>query len=401
MKRLLLAGAVAAIAATALLAGGTLRREDGASAAPSSRQLVRLGFRELDAARRTGEPGHYTRSEQALRRALDAEPNDAEALIGLASLANSRHHFREGLALARRVQGLSPDTALVYGVIGDSLIELGRYDEAFRNFERLGAVKPGLTAYSRISYARELLGYTDGAIAAMQLAVDSAGDAGEPSAWARTQLGKLYFSKGRTAEAERQYRLALGSYPEYVHALDALAHVEAARGRFAHAISLERRAVKQTPLPQFVGALGDLYRSSGRPAAARAQFRLVGVLDRLFVANGVATDLELALFNVDHGVRIRESLDRARRAQRERPSIEADDVLAWALARNGQCGQGLRFSTRALRLGTRDAPKFFHRGMIERCLGHELEAKRWFRRALRTNPNFSLVWAPVARKALS
>jgi tetratricopeptide (TPR) repeat protein len=154
-------------------------------------------------------------------------------------------------------------------------------------------------------------------------------------------------------------------------------------------------------LPQFVGALGDLYRSSGRPAAARAQYRLVGVLDRLFVANGVATDLELALFNVDHGVRLRESLDRARRAQRERPSIEADDVLAWALARNGQCGQGLRFSTRALRLGTRDAPKFFHRGMIERCLGHELEAKRWFRRALRTNPNFSLVWAPVARRALS
>jgi hypothetical protein len=39
--------------------------------------------------------------------------------------------------------------------------------------------------------------------------------------------------------------------------------------------------------------------------------------------------------------------------------------------------------------------------MIERCLGHELEAKRWFRRALRTNPNFSLIWAPVARKALS
>jgi len=400
VKRLLLAGAVAAIAATALLAGGTLRHEDGA-AAPSSRQLVRLGLRELDAARRNGEPAHYTRAERALSQASAAEPNDVEALIGLASLANTRHRFREGLALARRVQGLSPDTALVYGVIGDSLVELGRYDEAFRNFDRLGELKPGLTAYSRISYARELLGYTDGAIAAMQLAVDSAGDAGEPSAWARTQLGKLYFSQGRTTEAARQYRRALVAYPGYVHALDALAHVEAARGRFAKAIRLERRAVQQTPLPQFVGALGDLYRASGQPAAARAQYRLVGVLDRLFVANGVATDLELALFNVDHGVRLRESLDRARRAQRERPSIEADGVLAWALARNGRCGQALRFSKRALRLGTRDAPKFFHRGMIERCLGHELEAKRWFRRAVRTNPNFSLVWAPLAREALS
>src|SRR4029450_12578660 len=114
---------------------------------------------------------------------------------------------------------------------------------ASRSSQRLGELKPGLTAYSRISYARELLGYTDRAIAAMQLAVDSAADAGEPAAWARTQLGKLYFSEGRAAEAARQYRLALAEHPEYVHALDALAHVEAARGRFARAIRLERRAV--------------------------------------------------------------------------------------------------------------------------------------------------------------
>jgi hypothetical protein len=42
----------------------------------------------------------------------------------------------------------------------------------------------------------------------------------------------------------------------------------------------------------------------------------------------------------------------------------------------------------------------FHRGFIERCLGHEGDARRWFRLALDTNPHFSLRWAPVARKAL-
>ena len=31
----------------------------------------------------------------------------------------------------------------------------------------------------------------------------------EPTAWTHVQLGKLYFSQGRTAEAARQYRLAL------------------------------------------------------------------------------------------------------------------------------------------------------------------------------------------------
>jgi tetratricopeptide (TPR) repeat protein len=401
VRRALLAGAVAAIAATALLAGGALRTAGDASAAPTSRQLVRLGFRELDAARRTGEPSHYRRADAALQQALERQPNDPEALVGLASLANSRHQFRQGLTLARRAQRLAPATAVVYGAIGDSLIELGRYDEAFRTFDRLAELKPGLTAYARVSYARELLGQTEPAIEAMELAVDSAGGAGEPAAWSRTQLGKLYFSVGRVGPAEREFRAALAISPGYVHALDALAHTEVARGRLGSAISLERRAVAQTPLPQFVGFLGDLYSASGRPRLAREQARLVGALDRLFVANGVATDLELALYNVDHGVRLRESLVRARRALRQRPSVEAEGTLAWALARNGRCGEALRYSRRALRLGTLDAPKFFQRGMIERCLGREAASRRWFRRALRTNPHFSLVWAPVARRAVS
>jgi tetratricopeptide (TPR) repeat protein len=398
VTRLLLAGAVAAIAATALLAGGALRAGDDAAAAPTSRQLVRIGFRELDAARRTGEPSHYGRAEQALTEALAADGQDAEALVGLASLANSRHLFRDGLRLAREAQRLAPGTAVVDAVLGDALIELGRYDEAFRVFDRLAARKPGLTAYSRVSYARELLGQQAEATGAMRLAVDAAGDGGEPSAWSRTQLGKLYFSQGRLRAAAAQYRVALELQPGYVQALDALARVEAARGRLRVAASLERRAVEQTPLPQYAGFLGDLYRLRGLRRQAASQYRLVAAVDRLFAANGVATDLELSLFNVDHGFRLRESVARARRALAERPSIEAEGVLAWALARTGRCGEALRHSWRALRLGTLDAPKFFQRGMIERCLGRPAAAQRWFRRALRTNPYFSPMWAPVARR---
>jgi len=398
VRPFLLAGAVAAIVATALLAGGAVSREDDAAAAPTTRELVRLGLRELDTARRTGEPSRYARSEAALEQALEQDPAEVQALVGLASLANARHDFREGLALARRAHRLSPDTAVVYGAMGDALVELGRYRDAFETFDRLAELKPGIAAYSRVSYARELLGQTEGALEAMTLAVDAAGGRGETAAWALTQLGKLHFSRGRLERAEAEYRRALAALPGYVQALDALAHVQAARGRLRRAIELEQQAVQQSPLPQYVGTLGDLYRAAGRPGLAREQYRLVGAIDRLFVANGVETDLELALFNVDHGVRLGESLERARRARQARPSIEADDVLAWALVRNGRCGEALRYSRSALRLGTVDAAKFFHRGMIERCLGRPVEARSWFRKALRTNPDFSIRWAPVARE---
>ena len=126
----------------------------------------------------------------------------------------------------------------------------------------------------------------------------------------------------------------------------------------------------------------------------------IGVIQRLLVANGVKTDLETALFNVDHGIRLHASLALARLARRERPSIDGDDVLAWALERTGHCGEALRYSKRALRLGTLDALKFFHRGMSEGCLGRAAAKRAWLGRALRVNPQFSILWTPVAKRAL-
>jgi tetratricopeptide (TPR) repeat protein len=335
-----------------------------------------------------------------LRRALRLAPNDLIATSGLASLAASRHRFREALRLSQQAHALSPTTALTYGLLGDAKLELGRYQQAFADFDRLAQLKPSLAAYSRVSYARELLGRPDEAIAALEQALDAATGEAEPTAWTRVQLGKLYWSTGRLSAAAAQYRAALAAFPGYVHALDALAQVEGARGRFGHAIALERRAVDQTPLPQFVGYLGDLYTAAGRPALARRHYALVDVIGRLFVANGVKTDLETALFRADHGIRLRETLDLARLARTERPSVDGDDVLAWTLERNGRCGEALRHSKLALRLGTKDGLKLFHRGMIERCLGHTADGNRFLRRALALNPHFSLIWAPVARRAL-
>jgi tetratricopeptide (TPR) repeat protein len=192
--------------------------------------------------------------------------------------------------------------------------------------------------------------------------------------------------------------MALAHQPGYAAALDALAHVEAARGRLARAIALERRAATAVPLPQYVATLGALLDRTGHAGAAARQFTLVRAIDRLQRASGLRTALERALFDTDHGVDLPDALRLARIARAERPSIDADDVLAWALARNGRCAEALHYSRRALRLGTHDAVKLFHRGMIERCLGRQDDARRWFRRAVRLSPGFSPLWSPLAAR---
>jgi tetratricopeptide (TPR) repeat protein len=431
--RIALAGAVAAIAVTASLLGGVFR--DSAPAGASSytarvsaerlqsefgggdtaalmrelqetlranpadvRANATLGLVYQQRARETGDASLYVKSEGVLRRALALDPDDLTATTGLGSLALGRHRFREALLLGRRARSLSPGTARVHGVIGDALVELGRYEDAFAAFDTMARLKPSAASYARVAYGRELIGRPREAIEAMELAVDAAAGRPEAQAWALVELGKLHFGLGELAPAERAYRAALHVFPGYVYALEALARVEAAHGRPEQAIRLAQRAAEALPLPQLVATLGDLYRVTGHERLAREQYAVVAAIDQLQRANGVRTDLESALFRADHAIRPSETVELARAARHARPSIEGDAVLAWTLAQAGRCGEARRYSDRALRLGTRDASKFFHRGMIERCLGDRREARRWFLRALAANPHFSLLWAPIARR---
>jgi tetratricopeptide (TPR) repeat protein len=435
-RRLVLGGAAAGLTAVALLLGGVLRSSSPASpavvaaatASPGTpvravppgdtagviaglqatlrlnphdvRSLDSLGLAYQQRARETGDPTYYTKSEEALRRAIGLGPHDLIATSGLGSLALSRHRFREALVLGRRARAISPTTARNYGVIGDALVELGRYPAAFRAFDAMAGMQPGLASYARISHARQLLGDIPGAISAMKLAVDAGVGQAEAESWTHVQLGLIFLSVGRSAEAAVQDRQALRVFPGYPYALDALARAEAGLGHYRSAIAYEQQAVDRIPLPQYVSTLGDLYRVTGHGRLAKRQYALIGVIQRLLVASGVKTDLETALFDIDHGIRPQAALALARRARQERPSIDGDDVLAWALVRNGRCGEALAYSRHALRLGTLDALKFFHHGMIEGCLAHRAAERTWLTRALRLNPRFSILWSPVARQAL-
>ncbi len=312
-----------------------------------------LGLAYQQRARETGDTAYYTRAESVLRRAVELDDESSVTYSGLASLALTRHRFGEALVLARRARELAPMEARTLAAVGDALVELGRYREAFATFDRFAGLKPGLAAYARVSYARELLGDRPGAVAAMRLAAETAVPGSEAAAWTALHLGKLFFSGGDHGSAERQFRVALAHVPGYAAAFDGLALVEAARKRLSRAISLERRAVAAVPLPQYVANLGDLLQRAGRPRAAARQYSVVDAIDRVQQASGVNTDLELALFRIDHDRGLAAATGQALAAYRARPSIDAADVAAWGLARSGRCAEAKRYSKLALRLGTR------------------------------------------------
>jgi tetratricopeptide (TPR) repeat protein len=429
-KRALLGLAVALAAFAAILASGLLHGDEppvGKDAAPvasvagtdSSTDRLIAGFQRrlkddpedfssyinlanayLQKVRETGDPSLYAKAEDLLDRAEKIEPQNPELFATRGILALARHDFARALEFGERALALNPESARYHGIVGDAQIELGRYEEAIASYQKMIDLRPDFSSYSRVAYARELYGDPEGAIQAMQDVVDAGAPVPENKAWAYVQLGNLRFTTGQLQEAAKDYDLATKTLPNYPPALAGQARIAAARGELEDAAALYQQAFDRMPLAEYAILLGDVYAEMGERQKAAQQYALVRVIDKLYRANGVNTDLEIALFYADHDMKLQTSLQKARAAYEARPSIHAADVLAWTLYKTGNYEEAQRYSSEALKLGTRDSLKLFHAGMIAKALGYDEQAQKYLQQAIDLNPHFSLLYSNTATAAL-
>jgi tetratricopeptide (TPR) repeat protein len=235
----------------------------------------------------------------------------------------------------------------------------------------------------------------------MQYAIEAGASIPENVAWAYVQLGNLEFNMGHLDEAAKQYDTALNTFANYQMALAGNAQVAAARGDLAKAATLYQQAFEQAPLPAYAIALGDIYTNQGDMVKAKQQFDLVLAIDKLYTANGSITDMEISLFEADHGLNMADTLKRAKAAYAARPSIHAADALAWALYKNGQVADAQKYSSEALKLGTRDSLKLYHAGVIQNAAGNLPQARADLEQVATLNPQFSLLYEDDAAKTLT
>jgi len=358
-----------------------------------------LGAAYVQQGRITADPTYYPKAQGALDRSLRLNGTENyQAMAGLGALAAARHDFAGALSWAQRASRVDPYNASVYGVMGDALVELGRYPEAFRAIQRMVDLKPGLSSFARASYTWELRGDIPAARAALQRALQDAGTAAD-TAYARYYLGELAWNSGDLAGASEQYAAGLAADPSYLPLLQGRAKVAAARGQTDAAIRDYTTVISRVPQPLYVIELGELYQSLGRRQDAARTYDLVRAESRLFTANGVNVDLELALFDADHGDPAA-GLRAARAEWGRRHSVFVADALGWALHSAGQDREALGYARTAQRLGTRNAMLYYHLGTIEKSLGMMAAARTHLGAALRTNPHFSPLQAPLAERAL-
>ena len=364
--------------------------------------LNTLAFEYLQRAREVGDLGDYARAETAAQRSLEILPRDnLNGFLALASVRLVQHDYAAVLELSEKALVLKPSSAPALGLKGDAMVGLGRYDEADAAFQRMVDIEPALPALSRLAGLAMIRDYSFNAETFWKQAIDRSKDSPrENRAWARVQLGKLYFGRGELDKAARQYNEALKLDPDYAHANAGLASVMAAKGQWDESIALYTLVQARLPQPEYVIALGDVYAVSGHEKEARNQYQLIEAIDEIYRANGVNTDLQLALFYADHDIDLQRAVATGEAAYKAAPGVYAADAYAWALFKAGRVRDADVAMTDALRVQTPEARFYYHSGLIRRELGDQQGAIEHLEKALAINPYFSPTQAQDARVVL-
>ena len=320
-------------------------------------------------AREVANAGYHRIAEQAARRALELDPTFAPARAALAIALVGQHKFEDGLAY---VQALDVRPMWRLSCEEDCLYELGRYDEALKVTQELVDLRPGLESYPRVALLRELHGIYEGQESAAEMWELAMGDAAPKSsgrAWSISKLAELALRRGDLATAERGYRAALEEQAWYAVAHVGLARCLVAKGDLPLAQNLLEPLLGTNGDLTLASLLGDIEAAQGKTELAESTWKKGLEAETFSESRGLADRKALATFLADHDREPERAVAVAREEVAQRPTVFAEDALAWALLKAGKAAEAKPHSEAARRLGTRDPALLYHAGAIEAALG--------------------------------
>ncbi len=345
-------------------------------------------------ARITGNYAYY--DVAAMKQAdmvLEQDPGNFQALTYKALLYLSQHHFADGLAIANKARDINPYNAFIYGILVDANVEMGKYQDAIDNADKMISIRPDLRSYSRISYLREIHGDYKGAKDAMKLAVGSGVDGDDGTEWARVQLGRLYENTGAPDTAAFEYAQSLAYRHSYAPALAGEGHIAFVQKDYQKAQAAYAQAEQLTLDYSIRENLAELARARGDIKASNALYNTI-IADMTREASsangdenmGHYVDRELAqvylMINEND-----KALDHALAEYNRRPeNIDVNETLGWVYYKRGESSKALTHMTTALRTGCKNPTLLCHAGLVFAKAGNKAKAKELLTSALANNP---------------
>ena len=357
-----------------------------------------LAVAYVEQARVSGDASLYPLAVDAVASSFEAQPeDDAGAFAAEAALAGARHEFTEALDLSEQALAIDPYHPGALAIRIDALTELGRYPAQSAALEQADRRQPGLPITTRYSYAYELRGQLTRSLAVLR----NAGGVTTPTdeAFVATLMADLERRLGRLERSSAHIREALQALPGYVPALASRARLAVAQGRLQVALKRWQVVAERLPVVDNLTELGELYLVLGRPDEAEEQLRLAEEFNATESSNGVNVDLEIAIFEADHGSPSL-AVKAARAEWDRRHGVHVADALGWALHQSGRDREALKYARLATRYGIADGRFWVNLGTIEASLGLTDDARTHLRRGIRTDPGLSPLKVQEARAVL-
>jgi len=361
---------------------------------------VNLGDTLAQKLRDTADQNYYHLAEIAYQRALSLEPRSVDALTGMAWVTGGRHTFDQSIDWANKALAVDPKGVAAHGIIGDAALELGNYDQAYDEYQKMMDLRPDLSSWSRGAYLLWLCGDRTKAVALMNSAINSGAPFAENTAWCRAKLAMMYFNDGALAAAEQTLAPALKGDSRNTHVLLAAAKLAAARHDFPAAVNFYNTLLEAGPNAEALAALGDIHAVNGEKEEAAACYAKVEALHAAHVTTGVHDHTPMAKYYADHDTNPIEALRLAEQHKLTNNVLEAD-VLAWVYLKSGDLPHAIETMKRALARHTSSPEMHYHAGMIAAAAGDKASARRHLELALSLNPEFDTLQAPIAARTLA
>jgi tetratricopeptide (TPR) repeat protein len=198
----------------------------------------------LDAAAGHARAGRQQQAADVYRQVLAAEPDNAEAMANLGSLALQAGRADVAVGLLGRAAKLRPDVAEVRYPLAAALRAVGRWPEALEQYRQAAALRPGSPdALCDVATTLGAMGREDEAAAEFRKAL--ALDPGH--AVANYNLGVGLQNQQRFTEAAEALRRATGRAPDFALAHNNLGSVLRELGEADQAVVSYRQAIELQP----------------------------------------------------------------------------------------------------------------------------------------------------------
>jgi tetratricopeptide (TPR) repeat protein len=232
---------------------------------------VHLAELYLARVRISGDVDDAGRAADAADQALAIDGSLVAARLLRAQAAQAGHDFAGAEAGALAVLEVVPDAPEALALLGDSQLELRRYDDARATYARLAEVTDGSAVEARLAVLALDEGRLDDAAAHAGAATASARaeqQSRTAMAWYLGLEGIIAFQAGDLVAAEASWRSALAAWDGSPHAHAGLGQTLASKGDLLGARAALERAVAIRPLPEALGSLAEVQERLGDPAVA-------------------------------------------------------------------------------------------------------------------------------------